>query len=76
VLDEVARVEPLPELRLRQEVVIDPVLLAGPRRAGGGGDRQLESRNALAQRSDERALAYARRAGYDENLGIGRYRRR
>jgi hypothetical protein len=57
VLEEVAAREPLLELVPAQEVVVPPVLLARPRLAGGGRDRQVEVREPLAQSLDQRALA-------------------
>ena len=41
------------------EMVLAPVLLAGARLAGGGGDGELELRHALSQGADEGALAHA-----------------
>jgi hypothetical protein len=66
VLEEVAAGQPLLELLEREEVVVAPVDLARPRLARRGRDRQLEAGQPLAQPPDERALAYARRSGYDE----------
>jgi hypothetical protein len=65
VLEEVPAREPLLELVEAEEVVVAPLLLARPRLAGGGGDRQVEVRKALAQALDQRSLADSRRPGYD-----------
>ena len=67
VLDERALLHQPLELRVVEEVVVDAVLLAGPRLARRRGHDELELRAALAQRPDQRALADARRAGDDEH---------
>ena len=63
VLDELAGGEPAVEVLFGEEVVGDPVLLAAAGRAGGRGDRERELGVALAQRSDEGALANPGGAG-------------
>jgi hypothetical protein len=57
VLQEVAARKALLELLEAEEVVVAPVLLARPRLAGGGGDREVELREPLAQPLDQRSLA-------------------
>jgi hypothetical protein len=66
VLDEVPAREALFELVKAEEVVIAPVLLARPRLAGRGRDRQVEVGEPLAEPLDQRSLADSRRPGYDE----------
>jgi hypothetical protein len=66
VFEEVPAREPLLELLEAEEVVVAPVFLALARLAGGGGDREVELREPLAQPLDQRPLADPRRPGYDE----------
>jgi hypothetical protein len=66
VLEELPAREAALELLEREEVVVAPVLLAGPRRPGGGRDRQLELGQPLQQPADQRSLADARWSCYDE----------
>jgi hypothetical protein len=73
VLDELAGGRAPIEVLRTQKVVIHAVRLALARPAGGGGYRQLESRDALEQALDKRSLADPRRAGDDQDRG---YRRR
>jgi hypothetical protein len=47
------------EVVLAQEVIVDPVDLARTGVASGRGNRQLEARNPLQKRLDERSLADA-----------------
>ncbi len=66
-LEEAARVDAARELVLGEEPVLAPVLLAGallPRRRG---DRDLELRDPLDERPDQRPLPRARRARDDED---------
>jgi len=67
VLEEVAGDHAAVELGLAEEVVVHAVFLPRTRLARGGGDGELELRNALQQRADEGALPDARRAGDDED---------
>ena len=60
VLDERAGGDLAIELGVAEEVVVDAVDLAGPRRARRRRDRQLELRHAREQAADQRALADAR----------------
>src|SRR5205814_3824441 len=59
VLEELVPEQPLLELLLGEEVVVASVDLAGPRRPGGGRDRQREARNPLQKPVYEGALADA-----------------
>jgi len=68
VLQEVARGHALVELLRGEEVVVAPVLLAGPRRARGRRHRQLEPGHALQQLGDQRPLAHPRRARDDKDF--------
>ena len=75
VLDEVAGRDAVVELLGREEVVVDAVLLARPRRARRRRDRQLERRDAVEQRPDQRPLADSGRARDHEHLGHADARR-
>src|SRR6185503_6482097 len=66
VLEELAALLHGEESRVVDEVVVDAVLLAFPRRAGGIGDRELECRVVVHHRVDQRRLARPRRRGDDE----------
>jgi hypothetical protein len=70
VLEEVTARETLLELLEAEEVVVAAVLLAWARRAGGGGDREVELRKPLAQPLDQRPLADSRRPRYDQEAQI------
>ena len=59
------------ELLGRQEVVVDAVVLARPRLARRGRDRQLELGDALEQTSDQRALPHPGGPGDHEDHGHG-----
>ena len=56
------------ELVLFEEPVLAAVLLAGAEGPGRRRDRDLELRDALDERADQRPLAGAGRAGNDEDL--------
>src|SRR4051794_4032741 len=63
------------ELLLREEVVVDAVLLTGPGRPGGGRHGQLQLGDLLEQPADQGSLADTGRAGDDEQAtgrqGVG-----
>ena len=74
VLHELALGDETIKLRETEKVIVDPVGLAGARRAGGGRDRQAEPGHALPQPADERPLADAGRTGDHEYSGHRRRR--
>src|SRR6187200_1438326 len=65
--EELAVLHPLAELLVGEEPVLAPVLLPGAHWSRGRGDRDLELREPLEQRADQRALAGAGRPGDDED---------
>ena len=69
-LEEAAGVAQRLELLAVDEVVVDAVDLAGPRRPGRRRHRQPEVGLALEQLLDDGALADPRRAGDDEQDGL------
>src|SRR5919204_351800 len=71
VLEEAALGEAPIELLFRDEPVVAPVVLAGPPRARGRGDGQLQLRHPLRQAPRERAFPLAGCAGDDEDRPSG-----
>jgi hypothetical protein len=76
VLEELAGLDAADELLLGEEVVVPPVLFAGPLRTGGRRDRDLEVVAPGDERADECALPRPGRAGDDEELRRRPQRRR
>src|SRR6185437_12126091 len=66
-LDEVALLKLAVELPFAQEPVVAAMLLAGATRPGRRGDGELEPVDPLDQHLRERALAFPRRPGKDED---------
>jgi len=71
-LEEIVRGEPGVELGLGQEMVVAPVDLVGPRRAGRRRDGALETRHLGHEAVAKRAFADAGRAGQDQEHGLRR----
>ena len=73
-LEEVAPLDPLVELLVRDEPVLAPVLLARPARTSRRRDRERKLRHALQDHALEGALARTRGARYDDDWGFGQGR--
>jgi len=74
VLEEGVLVDPPLELGRAEEVVVDPVELARAAPAGGGGDGDLEMREAGKDALDERPLPRPRGPRDDDDAGAPGYR--
>ena len=57
VLDELADIDPSLEHVAREEVVVHPIHFARARIARGGGDREFEFRDPVAQCANQRPFA-------------------